>query len=177
MSSLREYLIQKRAAVRAKKSAVSDGTATVHHQRAEVTVEGRSGVRRIRIRDFQVVLDSGPDFAGYHLGPSSQELFLGTVGSCLAHTFLIHAADLEIPLDGVRVEVTAVQDPRAGSPGFEQVPFYPHDIAYVAHISSPAPLADVERLRAVVEAACPIFNLVQDPQRVSGRLVHTGPTN
>ena len=170
MSTLQEYLVEKRAKVRANRTPAALAAATAGVQKAVVTVEGRSGVRRIRIRDFQVILDSGPNLAGYDLGPSSQELFLGTVASCVTHTFLIHAADLEIPLDAVRVEITAVQDPRAGTPGFEDVPIYPHDISYTAHITSSAPTEDIQRLHAVVQARCPLFNLVQTGQKIEAHL-------
>ena len=44
--------------------------------------EGHSGVRRIRIRDFRVISDSPPDFAGYSLGPPSPELLLGAISGC-----------------------------------------------------------------------------------------------
>ncbi len=170
MSTLQEYLVEKRAKVRANRAPAALAAAGAIAQKAVVKVEGRSGVRRIRIRDFQVILDSGPSLAGYDLGPSSQELFLGTVASCVTHTFLIHAADLEIPLDAVEVEISATQDPRAGTPGFEQVPIYPHDISYTAHITSAAPAQDIERLHAVVQAQCPLFNLVQAGQKIQGRV-------
>src|SRR5436305_3720357 len=122
MSTLNEYLAQKRAAIEQRKQHPS---SEPHVLQAQVRAEGRSGVRRIRIRDFQIISDSGPDFAGYNLGPSSPELQLGVLGSCLTHVFLIQAADREVPLDAIEVEVTGQMDPRAGKPGFEQIPIYP----------------------------------------------------
>lgn len=75
MSNLNEYLAQKRQALQARQEAVKAGsTGGPHTLRASARAEGRSGVRRIRIRDFQILSDSGPDFAGYDLGPSSSEL-------------------------------------------------------------------------------------------------------
>ena len=35
---------------------------------------GRSGIREIRIRDFQIISDSKPDLAGYDLGPGADDL-------------------------------------------------------------------------------------------------------
>ena len=94
-------------------------------------------MRRIRIRDHQVVSDSPADFAGYDLGPSSPELLLGSLGSCLTHIFLIKAAELQLPLESLQVEIEGDLDPRGGKPGYEDVPFFPHNIRYTAHIVSP----------------------------------------
>jgi hypothetical protein len=89
MSTLREYLAQKREAyqtLKAKAAAPDAGPRTIA---ATARVEGRSGVRRIRIRDFQIISDSGPELAGYDLGPSSPELQLGVLGSCVTHVMWI----------------------------------------------------------------------------------------
>ena len=148
MSTLNEYLGQKRQAVLVR-NARDPQTVTPVKLRAHVSAEGRSGVRRIRIRDHQVVSDSPADFAGYDLGPSSPELLLGSLGSCLTHIFLIKAAELELPLESLEVEIEGDLDPRGGKPGYEKVPFFPHNIRYTAHIVSPA---DESAVRAVHEA-------------------------
>ncbi len=71
MSNLNEYLRLKRDAVQAVKAAALAPGYELTRLHAEVTAEGRSGVRRIRIRDFQVLTDSPPAMIGYDLGPSS----------------------------------------------------------------------------------------------------------
>lgn len=111
MSTLVEYLKQKREAVLAQDSAIRGGAVGALDLKATVTAEGRSGIRRIRIRDFQVITDSPPSFAGYDLGPSSPELQLGILGSCLNHTYLIQAAILQVALESIEVEVTGRIDP------------------------------------------------------------------
>jgi uncharacterized OsmC-like protein len=170
MSTLREYLGQKRAALLARREAAKANGAGPHTLHAKVAAEGRSGVRRIRIRDFQIISDSPPDFAGYNLGPSSPELQLGVLGSCLTHIFLIQAADRQVPLDSLEVEISAQQDPRAGQPGYEQIPIYPHNISYTVHITSPATDEEIAALHEAVERACPILNLLANPQQISGRI-------
>ncbi len=171
MSNLNEYLAQKRQALlQRREQAKANGTGP-HTLRATARVEGRSGVRRIRIRDFQILSDSGPDFAGYDLGPSSPELQLGVLGSCLTHVFLIQAAQREVPLDSLEVEITAQIDPRSGQPGYEHVPVYPHNISYTVHITSPAPQEEIAALHEAVERACPILNLLINPQQIHGTVV------
>lgn len=172
MSTLREYLEQKRKALLARREAAAANPPEPRELSARVRAEGRSGVRRIRIRDFQVVSDSGPDFAGYDLGPSSPELQLGVLGSCLTHVFLIQAADQQVALDAIEVEVSGRMDPRAGQPGFEATPIYPHDIRYTVRLESPAPPEEIAELHAAVERACPILNLLANPQRIEGAIVH-----
>lgn len=172
MSTLREYLVQKREALLSRRAQAQQEPPSPHTLSARVRAEGRSGVRRIQIRDFQVISDSGPDFAGYNLGPSSPELQLGVLGSCLTHVFLIQAADLEVPLDSLEVEVTGQMDPRAGKPGFEKIPVYPHEIAYTVKLESPASAKEIAQLHAAVEKACPILNLLLNPQEIRGIVQH-----
>ena len=173
MTDLNEYLGQKRPAFRALKEAAAKPDYAPTPLRARVTAEGRSGIRRIRIRDFQVLSDSPPSFVGYDIGPSSPELALGALGSCLTHSFLIQAAVHELPLDSLEVEVTGRIDARAGSAGHEDVPVYPHDIAYTVRIVSPASEDDVATVREAVERSCPILNLLRHPQTLAGRLEHS----
>ncbi|VFR23641.1 hypothetical protein ANDA3_1177 [plant metagenome] len=173
MSNLREYLKQKRDALLVR-NARDPATVAPLTLKATATAEGRSGVRRIRIRHHQVISDSPADFAGYDLGPASPELLIGSLSSCLTHVFLIQASELQIPLDGLAVEVQATQDVRGGRPGYENVPFYPQDIRYVAHIESTASQEALEALHVAVEKWCPILNLLRNPQGLSGEVVRVG---
>ncbi len=170
MGSLNEYLEQKRGALSERRKAATDDSAIVSRS-VRVRAEGRSGIRRIRIRDFEIVSDSPPDFAGYDLGPGSPELLLGALGSCLTHTYLIQAADLGIPLDSLEVEITAQLDPRAGLVG-KGHSIFPEGLTYTVHIESPASAAETERLREAVERACPVLNFLQAPRTIKGALQH-----
>lgn len=177
MSGLNGYLADKRVAVRAYRAAIENGSRSpILNHAAVTTVEGRTGVRRIRVGEFSVVMDSGPEYGGFTLGPSSQELMIGTLSSCLSHSYITNAALLEIPLDAVQIEVTATQDERAGSEGFEDVPVYPTNVRYLARISSSAPFSEIQRLRESVEAKCPLYNLVRAGQPIAGDIEYT-PTD
>jgi uncharacterized OsmC-like protein len=172
MSTLIDYLAQKREALLERRRRIADGSLGPAPLKAKASAEGRSGIRRIRIRDFQIITDSPPDFAGYDLGPSSPELVLGALGSCLTHSYLIQAAALEVPIESIEVEVEAFIDPRALSPGHETTPVYPQNISAVVNIDSPASAADIQRLRDNVETACPILNLLRNPQTIATRVDH-----
>ncbi len=173
MSSLREYLVQKRQALLDRKAGIEAGKFGPTPLKAKVSAEGRSGIRRIRIRDHQVITDSFSDFAGYDLGPSSPELQLGVLGSCLNHSFLIQAAALGVPVDSLEIEVTGEIDPRAGHKDYSHLPVHPHNIAYTVHIVSPASEAEIAKLRENVERYCPILNLLKLPQQISGTVALT----
>ena len=169
MSSLREYLVEKRAAPLARTARIEGGALGSQSLSATATAEGRSGVRRIRVRGHQVVTDSPPDFAGYDLGPSLPELQLGILGSCLNHSYLIQAAARGVPVDALEVEVTGRIDARAGRPGYEAVPVHPHALAYTVRVSSPASEEAITALTAAVDEACPILNLLRGAQTIEGR--------
>lgn len=171
MSHLNEYLAEKRAAVLARSAAVAAGTAQPAHLKAHVRAEGRSGVRRLRIREHQVISDSPPDFAGFNLGPSSPELQLGVLGTCVTHIFEIQAALLQVPLERLEVDVRGRIDPRAGTPGHESTPIWPHDIRYEVQVASPASDEELATLFDAVERNCPILNLLRNPQQIQGTLV------
>ncbi|MGH2549222.1 MAG: OsmC family protein [Thermomicrobiales bacterium] len=173
MSTLREFLGQKREALLARRADAEANPPTEPHVlRANVKAEGRSGVRRIRIREFQILSDSGPELAGYSFGPGSPEIQLGVLGSCLTHIFEIQAALNEVVLDSLEVEITGNIDPRAGKPGFENVPFWPHNINYVVTLESPESDERIAFLHAEVERTCPILNLLLNPQTIEGVVVN-----
>ena len=173
MTDLNEYLGHKRDAFRTLKANAAKPDYAPTQLRARVAAEGRSGIRRIRIRDFQVLSDSPPSFVGYDIGPSSPELALGALGSCLTHSYLIQAAVHELPIASLEIEVTGRIDARAGIAGHEDVPVYPHDIAYTVHIVSPASEAAIAAVREAVERSCPILNLLRHPQAIGGRIEHS----
>lgn len=173
MSNLQEYLHQKRAALHLLRDRDPSQLEPIV-LKVRASAEGRSGIRRIRIRQHQVISDSPSDFAGYDLGPASPELLLGSLSSCLTHIFLIQASDLQIPLDSLEVEVQGLQDPRAGRPGYEDTPIYPHDIQYRVEIESPAAPKQIAELYAAVQRACPVLQLLNRPQTITGQVVHNG---
>ena len=173
MSGLSDYLQAKGIGLRARRETRETAPEDARTLTARITAEGRSGVRRIRIRDHQILTDSGSDLAGYDLGATSVELQLGALGSCLTHVLLIQAADRGFPLDAIDVEVSARMDPRAGQSGFSHGPFFPHDISYTAHVTSLASAEVIASLYEAVEETCPILRLIVTPQRILGHLVHT----
>lgn len=75
---------------------------------AECSVDNASGVRRVRAGEWHSIHNGGREFGDYGLGIMPTELFLGSLASCLAHTVLLLAAQQDLPVEGVRTRVEAV---------------------------------------------------------------------
>ncbi|EHS54888.1 OsmC family protein [Paenibacillus sp. Aloe-11] len=172
MSSLNEYLVQKREAAIALHEVARADPKPIQFS-AKVRAAGRSGVREIRIRDYQIISDSPESFAGYSLGPSSPEILLGVLGSCMTHITLIQAAKLGVSLESIDVELGGEEHPFAGEEGFEDVPIYPHHIHYKLRIVSDEPEETIIALHAAVKRVCPIYNLLLKSQDIQGEVIHT----
>jgi uncharacterized OsmC-like protein len=180
---LREYLKYKRAALLARRRPAGELTPSVRPapepeqalDRLHVEVDPVSGARKVHIRHFNFIHDNLPLFAGNDLGPSSLEHQLGALTSCITHITEIQAASREVVLDSLAVSAEALYDPRAGRPGFENIPAWPYEIHYTVHFRSPHSYDEIVALRDAVEAVCPIYNLFLSEQKIEGRIVRTNP--
>src|SRR4051812_45768095 len=108
MIGLRHFLVERRRALHRRRRTMSFVTPAV--ATARVHAEGDSGIRHIRIRDFNILSDLGPECACLDLGPTPFELLLGGLGSCLVQSYLTNAAAQGIALDQIDVEVTGTLD-------------------------------------------------------------------
>ncbi len=164
--ALRKHLDVRRAAISAGADAPS------HRLEARVTAESRSGVRRLRIRDFQLLSDSDRDYAGYNLGAGSWDTQIAVLASAVADEFAIQAAAANVPLDAVDVVFTS--QPDDPSVARNRAVRYPRNLSYIAYLDSPASEAQLETLRLAVERTSPVLGLVSGSQDVGhGEVVHT----
>lgn len=157
-SPLRAHLAAKRAAIEA--ASVQPGRPI--SIRATVTAESRSGVRRLRIGDYQTLSDSDRSYAGYNLGAGSWDSLVGTLASAVADEYLVQAAAKGIALDALDVVFTSrPEDPATAK---TRAVRYPRNLGYVAYIESPATDAQLADLRRTVEEASSALHLVIDAQ-------------
>lgn len=167
MAKLDSYIERKAAALAERQQ---DWTANpekaVATIRASSKVGGITGTRPTKMGEYTIVSDSAPGLAGFSLGPTSPEMLLGALGSCLVHTYLIHATLLNIPLDDVSIEISGTLDykPVVGLPSPNRPAF--SDIQYNAKVESPADTAIIEQLHASVEANCPVLNTLRFPTSI-----------
>ncbi|RYX86409.1 OsmC family peroxiredoxin [bacterium] len=140
---------------------------------ASVVAEGRTGIRHLRIRNFQFLSDGTPDVGEYNLGAGSWPSVVGVLGSAVAQDFLTQAAIKGIPLDELEVVFTSRPGAAPSATGGRGVT-YPRALTYTAYIVSPASDAQLEDLRRTVERVSPVLNLVSQSQNIEhGQLIYT----
>lgn len=162
-----------RAHLAAKRDAIAQLRGTqARTLDARVTAESRSGVRRLRIRDYQLLSDSDRDYAGYSLGAGSWDTQVAVLASAVADEFVTQAAARDIPLDSLEVVFTSRPDDPATAPARRVA--YPRNLSYVAYVESPADDARLEELRQAVERASPVLDLIARGQETGhGEVIHT----
>lgn len=127
------------------------------------------------IRSFAVGVDEPPALGGADTAPNPVEYALLALASCQEITYRLHADHLGIPLDEVAVSLEGDLDLRgffgvdhAVRPGFRE-------IRGTVTLRSPAPQAELERLKAHVDAHCPVLDLLSNETPVSVALVEAVP--
>jgi uncharacterized OsmC-like protein len=155
-------LIDKAAAIRGLAEAKPNAADWHETVSAACVADDRTGVRKLRIRDWQFIGDSGPGFGGFSLGPSSPEILCGVISTCLTHTYEIGAAMKGIPVDRIEVRVTAENnDARFGGLETED-PTTPFNIQAVVSVEAPdATAGQMAELHAYASRSCPLTNLIR----------------
>lgn len=165
---LRDYLLQKRDSMRAAAATRPRGPDWSETVEAVVVADDASGVRKLRIRDWQIIGDSGPAFGGWGLGPSSPELLCGVIGTCLTHTYEIGAAWMEIPVDRIEVRVSARNNDAAFMDITSDDPRVPWDITARVSLAAPdATARQVAALHAYARERCPLTQLIRTANPVT----------
>lgn len=168
-TSLRDVLAKKRAAL-ARPEAQTPLIIEAH-----ITAESRSGVRRLRIGDFQSLSDSDRSYAGYDLGPGSWDTFAAVLASAIADEFVVQAATRNIPVDAIDIIFTS----RPDTPEIARTRkvSYPRNLAYTAYIDSPASDAQLDELRRAVDAISPVLSLVRESQPLGHGAITLTPSS
>lgn len=127
------------------------------------------------IRSFSVGIDEPPTLGGADTAPNPVEYALLALASCQEITYRLHADHLGIPLDSVAVSVEGDIDLRgffgvdhSVRPGFRQ-------IRGTVTLESPAPIEELVRLKAHVDAHCPVLDLLSNQTPLAITLL-TGAT-
>ena len=171
-SSLRDFLGRLRAALDFSKDRPE--LAQPLKISVNVTAESRSGVRRLRVRNFQFLSDGTRASGEFDLGAGSWPSLVGVLGSAVAEEFLTQAAVRGIPLDALEVIFTSTPGTAPSTSTGTQVT-YPRNLAYTAYIVSPASDAELETLRQTVEQTSPVLHLITHHQEnlvAHGELVY-----
>ena len=122
------------------------------------------------MREHTVTVDEPESLGGKDAGPNPVELVLAALGTCQEITYRAYATALGIPLDAVSVELDGEIDLR----GFLAVddtvrPGY-QGITGTVTLKSSASEAELQTLRDVVNAHCPVLDILRNPVPVELRL-------
>jgi uncharacterized OsmC-like protein len=115
------------------------------------------------MRDHRLVVDEPQALGGTDAGPNPVELILAALGTCQEITYRAYATALGIPLDSVAVKLTGTIDLKgffavddAVRPGYQR-------ISGTVQLRSSASEAEIEKLRAAVNAHCPVLDIITKP--------------
>jgi uncharacterized OsmC-like protein len=146
----------------------SDASTYLETIAAVCVADDLTGLRKIRIRGWEYLSDSGAEMGGWVLAPSSPEYLLGVITSCLTHTYLIGAANRSIALERVEVKATS-RNNDAHFFGLEQGdPRLPFDIRVRILVRAPdATRAELAELSRYATENCPVLQIIRTPNAVS----------
>ncbi|MDA1089559.1 MAG: OsmC family protein [Proteobacteria bacterium] len=113
-------------------------------------------------REFSMIIDEPEALGGSDQGPNPVELVLSALGACQEITYRLFADKMEIPMTGIEVEVLGNVDLRGFFAVDDDVrPGY-MDITANVRIESTASDEDIARLKAAVDAHCPVLDIVSN---------------
>jgi putative redox protein len=148
--------------------AETQGAFRVDPAKAQATFASSSRLKEgfhseATLRDHKVTVDEPASLGGTDKGPNPVELVLAALGTCQEITYRAYAVALGIPLDGVRVELEGDLDLRGFFAVDDSVrPGY-QGIRGTVHLTSSATPEALEQLRQVVNAHCPVLDIIANP--------------
>ena len=133
---------------------------------ATFVVESRQveGVRsEAKIRQFTVTLDEAPTIGGTDAGPNPVEFVLAALAACQEITYRAYAAALRVPLEQVSVKLEGDLDLRGFLAVSDNVrPGFTGVRGVVTLVSSASP-TELETLKRIVDAHCPVLDMLRAP--------------
>lgn len=121
----------------------------------------------VRIRDFEVAVDEPPTLGGQDSAPNPVELALAALATCQEITYRLHADHLGIPLTAIAVSLEGDIDLRGFFGVDETVRAGFSAIRGIVTLDSTASAADLDRLKAHVDARCPVLDLLSNATPIS----------
>lgn len=120
-----------------------------------------------KIRQFTLTIDEPKNLGGSDTGPNPVELILGALASCQEITYRAYAEALQIPLDRVSVRIEGDLDLRGFFAVSDGVRAGFQKIRGVVDLVSSASEEELAQLKQIVDAHCPVLDILQAPVPVS----------
>ena len=151
----------------------SDLRANPHNAVATFSANSRQveGLRsETKIRQFSLTVDEPPNLGGTDAGPNPVELVLASLATCQEITYRAYATALGIPLESVSVKLEGSLDLRGFFAVKDGVRAGFDAVRGVVNLKSSAPAADLAKLKEVVDAHCPVLDILRAPVPVNLKL-------
>ena len=116
-----------------------------------------------RIRQFSVTVDEPPTLGGSDAGPNPVELVLAALATCQEITYRAYATALGVPLESVSVKLDGVLDLRGFFAVDEKVRSGFTGVQGTVTLKSSATQEELAKLKAVVDAHCPVLDILRAP--------------
>ena len=123
-----------------------------------------------KIRQFSLTVDEPPNLGGTDAGPNPVELVLASLATCQEITYRAYATALGIPLESVAVKLEGSLDLRGFFAVKDGVRAGFDAVRGVVNLKSSAPAADLAKLKEVVDAHCPVLDILRAPVPVDLKL-------
>ena len=143
------------------------------HANATFAADSRQvdGLRsETKIRQFSLTIDEPPNLGGTDTGPNPVELVLAALATCQEITYRAYATAFGIPLESVSVKLEGALDLRGFFAVKDGVRAGFNDVRGTVHLQSTAPLAELAKLKEVVDAHCPVLDILRAPVPVDLKL-------
>ena len=118
-------------------------------------------------RGFKTIIDEPESLGGSNLGPSPVELALSALGACQEITYRLYADKLGISLDKIEIDLSGNLDFKGFLALDDNVrPGY-LGINVTVNIESTASDAEIDNLKDIVNAHCPVLDLFSNKTPVN----------
>lgn len=130
---------------------------------SEAKVSLREGYQSIITSGGHTVITDEPVSAGgQDLGPTPMQLFLGSLGACIAITVKLYASRKEWPLDGVDVDVQMVRFKGMEYAAYQGTEDFVHE--FKVKVDLKGDLTDEQRTRLMeIAGKCPVHRAITSP--------------
>ena len=115
------------------------------------------------IRQFSLTVDEPPSLGGSDAGPNPVELVLAALATCQEITYRAYATALGVPLESVSVRLDGVLDLRGFFAVDERVRPGFTGVQGTVTLKSSATKEELAKLKEVVDAHCPVFDILRAP--------------